>query len=108
MDHQRQLAFLGGAARPPQWLEAVLPDGRRPHPHLDAADEVAVAVGQTSKETDVEIGQVRALVVLADEADVRDVQERRDPHARRVGDELPQAGQRQRPRRAGVVPRRNP
>ena len=34
------------------------------------------------EEVDVEVREVRALVVLADEPDVRDVQERRDPHAR--------------------------
>ena len=89
--HQRQLALLGGAAREAERLEAVLADGRRAHPHLDAADEVAVVVGQPPEEVDVEVGEVRALVVLADEADVRDVEERRDPHARAVDDELPQA-----------------
>ena len=43
----------------------------------------------------------------ADEADVRDVEERRDPHAGAVDDELPQPRQRQRTRRARVVPRRH-
>ena len=60
----------------------LLADGRRAHPHLDAADEVAVRVGEAPEEVDVEVGEVRALVVLADEADVRDVEERVDAHAR--------------------------
>ena len=52
-------------------------------------------VGEAPEEVDVEVGEVRALVVLADEPDVRDVEERRDAHAR--------AARRRTPRSPGSV-----
>ena len=53
--HQRQLALLGRAARKAQRLQAVVSDGRRAHPHLDAADEVAVLVQLRAAEARVAI-----------------------------------------------------
>jgi hypothetical protein len=94
---QGRLALLCGPEGPSERLEAVLADGRRAHSHLDAANEVPVAVDQAPEQVDVEIGQVRAPVVPSHETDVRDVQERRDADARAVDDELTQSGERQRP-----------
>ena len=86
--HHRQLAFLGRPACESERLEAVVADGRRPHPHLHADHQVTIALGEPPEEIDVEVRGVRALVVLTDEPDVRDVEERGDANACAVDDEV--------------------
>ena len=62
--HQRQLALVRRLPGAAQRLEAVLADRRASHPHLDPDHEIAVAVGQPAEDVDVEIGEVRELVVV--------------------------------------------
>ena len=64
--------------RAPQRLERVAGERHEvAHPHLHAEHEVAVALDHAAEQADVAVPRVGALVVVADEADARDVHEAR-------------------------------
>ena len=99
--HERQLAFVGRTPGTPERLERIACEGDEvPDPHLDAEHEIAVALDEPTEQIDVQIVDVGALVVVADEADARDVEERRDSDLRRADDELAEPRQRHRAGRA--------
>ncbi len=108
VNHEGQVAPIGGSTSSPERFEAVLPHGPPVDARFHAPHQLRVPARKPYAEVNVAVSEVREFICLGDQTDRRDIQQGKDAHGGWLNDKLVKAGQGKSTGRSYVKPGADP